>query len=95
MAIQQSQEAFVARMRDFARLFKSQYGDVAAANALYYGQVSDYANTLADEAILASFPDASSEDITALRTSIGEMMYIVGQMNGLISARLEHVAALA
>lgn len=84
------QQNFVARVQDVARLLKAQYGELAMLNALWYGAEADYDALITDEA-LAGVPSLAHLEAAHLN----EILYVVGQLKGLLDARLEQVAVVA
>lgn len=80
---------FVSRVIEFAKLLNGEYGNIVSMNALWYG-AEDYNDTITTEALqtIPAFASFTNADLN-------ELMYIVGQLKGLIDARLEPIAVLS
>lgn len=88
MALTTGQINFVSRTQAFARILKDQYGEIVTLDSLWIG-TDDYQHEITDPE-LAEIP--AFVGITV--SDLNEMLYIIGNLKSLISARLEPLAAL-
>lgn len=84
------QQNFVNRVQDLARLFKAQYGEIVALNALWYGAEANYNDLITDQAL-----DGVASLAHLTNAQLNELLYIVGQLKPLLDARLEQIAVVS
>lgn len=84
-----AQQDFVSRAQNLARTLSYQYGEICALNALWYGQTADYQNVITDPELqgVAAFAQMTHAELN-------EVLYIIGQLKGLMDARLEPLAVV-
>lgn len=89
MPLTTGQMNFVTRTQEFARLLQTQYGEVNSLNALWYGAEADYNDQITTEE-LQEVPSLAH----LTQPQLNEILYIVGQLKGLLDPRQEFLAVV-
>ncbi len=87
MALTRAQSDFVNRAQNLSRLFKEQYGEIVALNALWNGAVANFNDTITDGDLALVFPGLTV-------ATLNEILYIDAQLKTLLDDRLEQVAVM-